>query len=53
MRHFFGGFAMSVTPGRVGELIRMRWMRRETGRSFERTAPLVLADRAPTSRPWG
>lgn len=46
IRHFLGGFAMSVTPGRVGELIRMRWLRRETGWSFERTAPLVLVDRA-------
>lgn len=46
MRHFLGGFAMSVTPGRVGELVRMRWLRRETGWSFERTAPLVLIDRA-------
>jgi len=46
MRHFIGGFAMSVTPGRVGELVRMRWLRRETGWSFERTAPMVLIDRA-------
>ncbi|MEO0693290.1 MAG: lysylphosphatidylglycerol synthase transmembrane domain-containing protein, partial [Pseudomonadota bacterium] len=46
MRHFIGGFAMSATPGRVGELVRMRWLRRETGWSFERTAPLVLVDRA-------
>ncbi len=46
LRHFLGGFAMSVTPGRVGELVRMRWIRRETGWSFERTAPLMLADRA-------
>lgn len=46
MRHFLGGFAMSVTPGRVGELIRMRWLRRETGWPVERTAPLVLVDRA-------
>lgn len=45
-RHFLGGFAMSVTPGRVGELVRMRWLTRETGWSFERTAPLVLVDRA-------
>ena len=45
MRHFIGGFAMSATPGRVGELVRMRWIRRETGWSFERTAPLVLMDR--------
>lgn len=46
IRHFLAGFAMSVTPGRVGELVRMRWIRRETGWSFERTAPLVLVDRA-------
>ena len=46
LRHFLGGFAMSVTPGRVGELVRMRWLRRETGWPFERTAPLVLVDRA-------
>jgi uncharacterized protein (TIRG00374 family) len=45
-RHFLGGFAMSVTPGRVGELVRMRWLRRETGWAFERTATLVLVDRA-------
>lgn len=45
-RHFVGGFAMSVTPGRVGELVRMRWIGRETGWSFEKTAPLVLVDRA-------
>jgi len=46
LRHFLGGFAMSITPGRVGELIRMRWLRRETGWSVVRTAPLVLVDRA-------
>jgi uncharacterized protein (TIRG00374 family) len=46
LRHFLGGFSMVVTPGRVGELIRMRWLARETGWPFERTAPLVLMDRA-------
>ncbi|MEO1704026.1 MAG: lysylphosphatidylglycerol synthase transmembrane domain-containing protein [Pseudomonadota bacterium] len=45
-RHYLGGFAMTVTPGRVGELIRMRWLRAETGWTFERTAPLALVDRA-------
>ncbi|MCA0044056.1 lysylphosphatidylglycerol synthase transmembrane domain-containing protein [Celeribacter litoreus] len=44
--HFLGGFAMTVTPGRVGELVRMRWIARETGTAFERSAPLVLVDRA-------
>lgn len=46
LRHFIGGFAMSATPGRVGELVRMRWLKRETGWAFEKTAPLVLVDRA-------
>ncbi|MCT2539350.1 flippase-like domain-containing protein [Sedimentimonas flavescens] len=46
LRHYLGGFAMSVTPGRVGELVRMRWLRRETGWPVERSAPLVLMDRA-------
>ncbi len=46
MRHFLGGFAMIVTPGRVGELVRMRWLKRETGWAYERTAPLALMDRA-------
>lgn len=46
LRHFLGGFAMSVTPGRIGELVRMRWLQRETGWPFDKTAPLVLVDRA-------
>ncbi|MEZ5733006.1 MAG: lysylphosphatidylglycerol synthase transmembrane domain-containing protein [Paracoccaceae bacterium] len=46
MRHFFGGFAMIVTPGRLGELVRMRWLKRETGWNVDRTAPLMLVDRA-------
>ncbi|WP_255449626.1 lysylphosphatidylglycerol synthase transmembrane domain-containing protein [Shimia ponticola] len=46
MRHYLGGFAMSVTPGRVGELIRIRWLLRETDWGVERTAPLALVDRA-------
>lgn len=46
LRHFLGGFAMIVTPGRVGELVRMRWLKRETGWAYERSAPLALMDRA-------
>ncbi|MFQ5621799.1 MAG: lysylphosphatidylglycerol synthase transmembrane domain-containing protein [Paracoccaceae bacterium] len=46
LRHFVGGFAMTATPGRLGELVRMRWIRRETGTAFEKSAPLVLVDRA-------
>lgn len=46
MRHYLGGFAMTVTPGRVGELIRLRWIARETGHKLADTAPLALVDRA-------
>ncbi|MDT0682371.1 lysylphosphatidylglycerol synthase transmembrane domain-containing protein [Roseicyclus sp. F158] len=45
-RHFAGGLAMTVTPGRLGEVIRLRWLARETGWSMDRTAPLILVDRA-------
>lgn len=44
--HYIAGFAMTVTPGRLGELVRLRWIARETGKGFERTAPLALFDRA-------
>jgi glycosyltransferase 2 family protein len=46
MRHFLGGFAMTLTPGRLGELVRLRWIARETGVSLETASPLVLVDRA-------
>ncbi|SDW15190.1 lysylphosphatidylglycerol synthase transmembrane domain-containing protein [Litoreibacter albidus] len=44
--HFIGGFAMTITPARVGELVRLRWIRRMTGWTLERLTPLPLADRA-------
>lgn len=46
LRHYVGGFALTMTPGRLGELIRLRWIGRETGARLENTAPLVLVDRA-------
>lgn len=46
LRHFLGGFLMSATPGRVGELVRIRWIRRETGVPIERCAPMFVMDRA-------
>ncbi len=46
MLHFFGGFAMTATPGRVGELIRLRWLMRATGRGFGDLLPIAFADRA-------
>lgn len=44
--HFVAGFAMTVTPGRLGELVRLRWITRMTGRSLTSIAPLPLVDRA-------
>lgn len=45
-RHYLGGFALTATPGRVGEFIRLRWIWRDTGCRPERTGALVLVDRA-------
>ncbi|RVV98525.1 flippase-like domain-containing protein [Mesobaculum littorinae] len=44
--HFIAGLAMAVTPGRVGELVRLRWTATATGAPLDRAAPLALADRA-------
>lgn len=46
VRHYLGGFAMTATPGRLGEFIRLRWIRQETGTAYDRAAPVVLMDRA-------
>lgn len=44
--YFFAGFAMTATPGRVGELVRLRWLMRRTGLGFGRLLPIAFADRA-------
>ena len=44
--HYFGGFGLTLTPGRVGELVRLRWITKETGVTAEQALPLVLLDRA-------
>jgi uncharacterized protein (TIRG00374 family) len=45
-RHFIGGFALTMTPARLGELVRVRWINKEAGTPYEVAAPLVLVDRA-------
>lgn len=45
MAHFMGGFAMSITPGRIGELVRLRWISRMANWPFERALPLPFIDR--------
>jgi len=46
LRHYLGGFALTATPGRVGEFVRLRWIRQETGTPIERSAALAVVDRA-------
>jgi uncharacterized protein (TIRG00374 family) len=42
---FVSGFALSVTPGKVGELIKCYLLRSEHGIPIARTAPIVVAER--------
>lgn len=42
---YIGGFAFTLTPARVGELVRLHWIAEETGRSETRLLPLGLMDR--------
>lgn len=44
--YYVAGFPMAMTPGKIGEVVRMWLMRRGHGFSYVRTAPLLLADRA-------
>jgi len=46
LRHYFGGFALTMTPARLGEIVRVRWVSRESGARTEMLAPLILVDRA-------
>lgn len=39
------GFALAVTPGRVGEVFKLRLIRERTGTPVTQTAPLLLLDR--------
>lgn len=43
--NYIAGFAMGVTPGRMGELIRLWLLRRDFGISYSRAMPMMIADR--------
>jgi uncharacterized protein (TIRG00374 family) len=43
---YLAGFALTITPGRVGELVRLRWIKRQTGVGLMRASPMMLGDRA-------
>ncbi len=42
---FISGFAMSVTPGKVGELFKAALLRETSGSTMARTVPIVVAER--------
>lgn len=43
--YYVAGFALTVTPGKLGELLRLWLMRQGEGQPYGRTLPLLLADR--------
>jgi uncharacterized protein (TIRG00374 family) len=43
--YFFAGFAMTTTPGKTGEALRLWFMERCHFYPYERTAPLFVGDR--------
>jgi uncharacterized protein (TIRG00374 family) len=45
LRIYLSGFAMSVTPGKVGEFIKAVYVRRETGSPANRVAAVITAER--------
>ena len=42
---FLGGFATTVTPGKIGEAIKSLWLKNLTGAGIARTLPVVAAER--------
>jgi uncharacterized protein (TIRG00374 family) len=47
--YYVAGFALTVTPGKVGELLRIWLMREGDGQPYARTVPLLVADRLADS----
>lgn len=45
LRVFIGGFALTLTPGKVGELIRIYWLKNICQANPARVAPSILVDR--------
>jgi len=43
--YYIAGFAMTTTPGKVGEALRLWLLERCHGYRYERTAPLLIGDR--------
>jgi uncharacterized protein (TIRG00374 family) len=45
MLYYVSGFAMTATPGKMGEVVRLYLLKRFHGCAYARTAPLLIADR--------
>jgi uncharacterized protein (TIRG00374 family) len=45
LRVFIGGFSLTLTPGKVGELIRVIWLKNLVGADPVRVAPSTIVDR--------
>ncbi|HSK39732.1 MAG TPA: lysylphosphatidylglycerol synthase transmembrane domain-containing protein [Arenibaculum sp.] len=43
--YYVAGFALTTTPGKIGEALRLWLMERCNGYRYERTVPILLADR--------
>jgi uncharacterized membrane protein YbhN (UPF0104 family) len=43
--YFIAGFAMAVTPGKLGEALRLWLLRRRTGYRYHRTTAMLIGDR--------
>ncbi|MEO1000150.1 MAG: flippase-like domain-containing protein [Pseudomonadota bacterium] len=46
MLHYLAGFALTATPAKAGEAVRLRWLGRAAGWPVERGLPALIADRA-------
>ena len=51
LRHYFGGFALTLTPARLAGVVRMRWTARETGATSDTVVPPLLVAGAGVSAP--
>ena len=45
LRVFVGGFSLMLTPGQIGEFIRLLWLKNLVGADPARTAPSIMVDR--------
>lgn len=43
--YFVSGFSMTMTPGKIGEVLRLWLLRRHYGYAYVQTTPLLVADR--------